>query len=304
MASAELLEDAGAAAAEDEFFRSPPFLAAEGVTHSLLIEGLAAPVVARQIPGSDRLDAISPYGYPGVSGEWEAAVNPAAIDLAATGLVSAFLRHRLGRRPLRGATARNTVLVADPELPEKSRMSDRQQIRKNLRQGYELELIPGPEAGAAERDAFAAVYGETMRRARADQRYLFGPEYFAAALAFPQSWLLLARAPGGEVAAASIAARSDGMLHYFLSGTADDHLRDSPMKNVVSRLVELGGELGLPLNLGGGVNEGDALEEFKRGFANREERFHTSELVCDPVAYGRLSEGREAGGFFPAYRAP
>jgi hypothetical protein len=94
------------------------------------------------------------------------------------------------------------------------------------------------------------------------------------------------------------------MLHYFLSGTADDHLRDSPMKNVVARLVELAAEEGMPLNLGGGISEGDALEEFKRGFANRELTFHTSELVCDPAAYEELSAGRDAGGFFPAYRAP
>ena len=41
------------------------------------------------------------------------------------------------------------------------------------------------------------------------------------------------------------------------------------MKNVVARLVEHAAELGLPLNLGGGIARGDALEEFKRGFANR-----------------------------------
>ena len=45
------------------------------------------------------------------------------------------------------------------------------------------------------------------------------------------------------------------------------------------------------------------LEEFKRGFANREQAWHTSEIVCDPAAYARLSAGRDAGGFFPAYRA-
>ncbi len=43
------------------------------------------------------------------------------------------------------------------------------------------------------------------------------------------------------------------------------------MKNVVAALVELAAELGLPLNLGGGIARGDRLEEFKRGFANREQ---------------------------------
>ncbi len=304
MDAAELLADAGAGAAADEFFRSAEFMAAEGVTHSLRIGGLAGPLLVRPIPGSDRLDAISPYGYPGMSGDVVPALDPGEFDLSATGLVSAFVRHRLGDPPLRGATARNTVLLADPELPPKSRMSDRQQIRKNLKRGYAVELIPGPDAGAAERAGFAAAYEQTMRRAGAGERYFFGPDYFETVLSYPGSWLVLAREPGGAVAAASIAARSDGMVHYYLSGTADEHLRDSPMKTVVARLVELAGEQDMPLNLGGGMSEGDALEEFKRGFANREETFHTSELVCDPRAYEQLSAGRVQGGYFPAYRAP
>ena len=75
------------------------------------------------------------------------------------------------------------------------------------------------------------------------------------------------------------------------------------MKNVVAGLIELADELGLPLNLGGGIAPGDALEEFKRGFANRRLTWLTSELICDRQRYEQLSAGREAGGYFPAYRA-
>jgi hypothetical protein len=115
--------------------------------------------------------------------------------------------------------------------------------------------------------------------------------------------LAIAPAPGGEVAAASLTVRSDGFLHYYLSGSADAQLRDSPMKNVVAALAELSAEQGLPLNLGGGLSRGDALEEFKRGFANREQPWHVSEIVCDRAAYDRLSVGEAADGFFPAYRS-
>ena len=120
-----------------------------------------------------------------------------------------------------------------------------------------------------------------MRRTGAAERYFFGAAYFDRILESAQTWLALALAPDGEIAAASIAARSDGYLHYYLSGSADSHLRDSPMKNVVAALVELSAELGLPLNLGGGIARGDRLEEFKRGFANRELPWRTSEIVCD-----------------------
>jgi hypothetical protein len=74
------------------------------------------------------------------------------------------------------------------------------------------------------------------------------------------------------------------------------------MKNVVARLVEHAGELDIPLNLGGGISPGDALEEFKRGFANRQEPWHTSEIVCDRERYDQLATGHAPAGFFPAYR--
>jgi len=205
--------------------------------------------------------------------------------------------------PLSGATVRNQVQIADPALPRKSRPSDRQQIRRNAERGYAVRRIPGAAASDSDRAGFLAAYEQTMQRAGAEERYFFGDQYFATILAFEDCSLFLALEPGGEVAAGSIAARSDGMLHYYLSGSADRFLGDSPMKNVVAAIVDFADDSGLPLNLGGGINPGDPLEEFKRGFANRTEPFHTSEIVCDGEAYRQLSAGRDSGGFFPAYRS-
>jgi Acetyltransferase (GNAT) domain len=303
---AELIEDAGAAAADDQFFRSPAFLQAERVTHTLRIESeegtLVGPLIVREIPGSDARDATSPYGYPGLVGS-PSPLDPATIDWSATGLVSVFIRHALGPSPLTGFSERNVVQIADPELPPKSRPSDRRQVRRNLEAGYELELVPGGAVNPEQRAGFVEVYEQTMRRTAADEHYFFGDGYFAQILQAPRTWLALATAPEGTLAAASIATVSDGYLHYYLSGSADSHLRDSPMKNVVARLVEHAAELGLPLNLGGGISPGDALEEFKRGFANRRLTWLTSELVCDREEYDELSSGRAAAGYFPAYRA-
>lgn len=326
-AKAELIEDGGEMVVGVEFFRSRPFLDAEGVTHTLRIEGdaeLSAPLVVRGIPGTNHRDAVSPYGYPGFSendrsrggvsrtlpavtpGETlptPPTLDPASIDWSETGLVSVFIRHALGPSPLAGSTERNVVQIADPALPPKSRPSDRRQVRRNLEAGYRLDLVPGSDTTPEQRAAFVAGYEQTMRRTGAAKHYFFGTAYFDRILEADRTWLVLATAPSGEVAAASIAAVSDGYLHYYLSGSADSHLRDSPMKNVVSRLVEHSAELGLPLNLGGGISPGDALEEFKRGFANRQLAWLTSELVCDPNKYEQLGAGRDAAGFFPAYRA-
>ncbi|MFL5872471.1 MAG: GNAT family N-acetyltransferase [Solirubrobacterales bacterium] len=327
-ARAELIEDGGEAAADDQFFRSRPFLDAEGATHTLRIESeareLLAPLIVREIEGTGERDAISPYGYPGlvwgerrgcllpdplaslapcVRTETPPPLDPDAIDFSETGLVSVFLRHTLGPPPLVDTSERNVVQIADPSLPPKSRPSDRRQVRRNLEAGYVLDLIPGAETTAEQRAGFLDVYEQTMRRTEAAPHYFFAPAYFDRVLEAERAWLAFATAAGGALAAASIAAVSDGYLHYYLSGSADSHLREAPMKNIVTRLVEHSAELGLPLNLGGGISPGDALEEFKRGFANRSQPWVTSELVCDADAYARLSDGREAGGFFPAYRA-
>ena len=58
------------------------------------------------------------------------------------------------------------------------------------------------------------------------------------------------------------------------------------------RFLDLRFRLSLPLNLGGGLAPGDALEEFKRGFANRTLAWRTSEVICDPERYADLSAGR------------
>ncbi|MGB7588520.1 MAG: hypothetical protein WBM00_07415, partial [Solirubrobacterales bacterium] len=214
--AAELIADRGKAASGEEFFRSPAFLEAEEVTHSLRIAGdddeLLAPLIVRPIDGTDRSDAISPYGYPGFDAAGDVHIDLSDVDFAPTGLVSIFIRHTLGESPLSGASERNIVQIADPALPPKSRMSDRQQIRRNLRDGYELRLVPGPEATSAERTGFLVAYEETMRRAGAAERYFFAAAYFERALRSSRSWLALAHAPGGEIAAASLAVRSDGFI--------------------------------------------------------------------------------------------
>ena len=322
-AVAELIADRGAAAADDEFFRSREFLDAEGVTHTLRIasaEGeLRAPLIVRDIPGSDLRDAISPYGYPGLTATpaadvvvdlerpnesaTTAAIDPEAVDFAAAGLVSAFVRHRLDLVPLARGSDRNVVQVADPALPRKSRGSDRNTINRNRRAGYRVRLVAGPEAEEADRAGFHAAYEQTMRRTRAAERYLYGRSYFDRLLGSDRAWLALALAPGDAIAAGSLVVQSDGFLHYYLSGSADEHLRDSPMKSLVAALVDLAEERGMPLNLGGGITRGDPLEEFKRGFANRELPWRTSEIICDPDAYAALSAGKKPSSFFPLYRS-
>ena len=303
---AELLPDGGAGAASDDFFRSRPFLEAEGVTHTLAAGGLHLPVIVREIPDSDRLDAISPYGYPGGKGSDRAAAPaPGDVDWSGTGLVSLFVRDRIGAPPcFAGGTERSVVQIHDPSRERGVRSRLAEQIRQNERAGWVVGTTGGPEASDHQRAAFGALYTETMTRADAAPRYFYDAGYFERVMGFSSSWLLLAHSADGNVQAGALAALSDGLLHYYLGGTADDALEDSPFKNVVAAMMDLADQLEVPLNLGGGVTAGDGLERFKRGFANAELPFVTHEVVCDPTAYEELSAGRDADEFFPAYRAP
>ncbi len=305
------MADRGASAETDDFFRCRAFYDAEGVSHTVRVSSgnatIAVPVLVREIPDAGLADAVSPYGYPGASAlAWsDPPPAPASIDWSATGLVSVFIRERLGDHPgLADATVRSRVQVHEPSLDRRLRPRFAEQIRRNARLGYRVEVVPGPEASAEQRSSFHAVYTETMRRAGAAERYFFDQRYLSGVLAFERSWLVLCHGPEGMVAAGAIAGLSDQLVHYYLGGTADAHLDRSPFKNVADAMVGLADQLSLPLNLGGGVRPGDGLEDFKRGFANAELPFSTHEIVCDRDAYDRLGEGRAPTDFFPAYRAP
>lgn len=302
---ARLTEDGGGAASDGEqFFRSPAFLEAEAVTHTLALgDELHLPVIVRPIEGTDRNDAISPYGYPGARELPSDPLDPASVDWTGTGLVSVFVRDRIGDAAcLAGGTLRSHVHVA--EGPGGIRKRLREQIRRGERRGWEARVVPGGEVEMGELRGFERAYNETMARTGAAERYLYPISYFARLLLSEPSWLLLAEREGDALAGA-IAVASDGYLHYYLGGTADEALRDSPMKNLFAAMIELGGELDLPVSLGGGVTPGDSLDEFKRGFATGQAPWYTHELVCDRAAYDDLTAaaGEAPEGFFPAYRA-
>ncbi|RKI60130.1 GNAT family N-acetyltransferase [Corallococcus sp. AB049A] len=308
---AVLLPDEGMSALSEDYFRSPHHLRAEGATHTLWVEdavgrSLRVPLIVRPIDGTPYRDAISPYGYPGARLDGLSEVPKDAVDWTGTGLVSLFIRDRVvGPRCFAGGTQRNEVFFIDSRRALQFPPEARRQMRRNIRLGYVSTCAPVRETTPEEREGFKDVYRQTMVRDGAHARYFFSDAYFESLFASPMAWLVTTLAPEGGIASSGVAVVSDGVLHYYLGGTADAHLARSPAKNTIyETLVALGAQLGLPLHLGGGVRPGDGLEQFKRSFANLCSRLHTHELICEPALYARLSAGREDTGFFPAYRAP
>lgn len=303
-----LLSDNGAAASGEDFFRSAAFLAAEGATHTLIVgdgtSRVCIPLVVRMVPGTSYSDAISPYGFPG--GRREGPILAAdVVDLAAVGLVSAFVRERLIEPALSGGTARSVVVVHDPSRPRSMSKTFRRDIRRAVDAAYRVELHRGMDVDDASLRGFAAAYHDTMGHVGAAQRYWFDDDYLRACLEVAGSWLTLVRADDGEVAAGELVVSSDGLLHSYLAGTRNVHRPHSPGKVATLRAIDLADELGLVLNFGGGLRPGDGIERSKRAYGNDTATFTSHELVGDPAVVRELS-GNQTGlpGFFPPYRAP
>ncbi|WP_223644198.1 GNAT family N-acetyltransferase [Corallococcus sp. EGB] len=307
---AVLVPDEGTLALSEDYFRSAHHLRAERVTHTLVVEDGAGntqrvPLIVRSIEGTSYRDAISPYGFPGGVMAGLQEVPKETVDWRGTELVSIFVRDRvMGPRCFADGTERNEVFFIDPRMPVEFRAMHCRHIRRNLRLGYVSHACEAHAASREEREGFQTAYRQTMVREGASPRYFFSDAYFDELFAAPCAWLVAAHAPDGAVASAALCVSSDGMLHYYLGGTVDAHLMRSPAKNVFGTLVELCTQLGVPLNLGGGLQPGDTLEQFKRSLSNASSHLHTHELICDPAVYAELSQGRTANGFFPVYRAP
>ena len=79
---------------------------------------------------------------------------------------------------------RSGVLVHDPALERRVRPRLAEQVRANERDGWAVDSVAGPESPTADRDAFAAAYEQTMRRAGAAERYFFARSYFDSVLGF------------------------------------------------------------------------------------------------------------------------
>jgi hypothetical protein len=307
---AVLVPDQGKLALSEDYFRSAHHLRAEGVTHTLVIDGctagaLSIPLVVRPIDGTPYRDATSPYGFPGGVMDRLREVPKESVDWRATELVSIFIRDRIGGPCcFADATARNEVCVIDSSLPVKFRKDHGPDIRRNARLGYTTTCLPVRESSPEVREELKQVYRQTMARNEATSRYLFPDTWFEEAFSSPVAWLVTTRAPDGHVASAAIAVLSDGYLHNYIGGTAAPYLVHSPAKNDIPVMVELSAKLGAPVHLGGGISPGDGIEKFKRGFANVTSRLYTHEVICDPATYERLAADRARTNYFPAYRAP
>ena len=186
-------------------------------------------------------------------------------------------------------------------------MSDRQQIRRTR----PTAIRSAPSTGRAPRPPTSRrCTRPTPRRcARSAPASAISSAaaYFESLLGSPLSRLFVADGPSGDGAAAAIAVRSDGAIHYYLSGTAEAHRGASPSKNLIVAVTELRREP-RPADEPRRRRRGGRLRSSSSSAASPTASFPTgpmrSSAIRRPTRDFRASGTAPATGFFPAYRAP
>ena len=303
---------------------------------------LLMPLLLRDVPatrnGPPRLDATSPYGYPGmtVSSQDPAvptdraftreAVGVAIGALREAGVISLFLRLNallpvdyevlgdVGRLVSHGHTVSIDLLRDEDDLFQNMRTDHRRNIARLDRLGFTYLIDPAcsPESVAG----FLKVYTETMDRLGATSSYYFDAAYLNdlhTALDGRTTLVLIRQ--GDEVAAAALFGEVDGIVQYHLGGTHESFIKFSPIKGIFSATASWAKSRGnRVLHLGGGLGGAeDALFNFKAGFSRERHLFQTARIIIDQAVYDAFNTDwaeRNGGfvsppvGFFPAYRAP
>ncbi len=279
---------------------------------------MAWPMLARDIPGSDARDLGSVYGYPGplfaADVDQYGVLQHALEYLKSTGFVSVSARlHPIANAPLLSQERTDIrqigqIVAADlsrdvVELKREIRGAKNGTIKKIEKSGVSLRQSRDP----ADTPIFQSIYRETMDRIGAAPYYYFPDSYMDALLAsesFDASYVF-AELDGQAIAASSIIETSH-YRQYYLSGTATDHTRLSPMSLILRDQIFEAKQSGRKwFVLGGGLGgKEDSLTQFKLGFSKTT---LPAGLICkilDPAVYTELAGSAATDGYFPAYRQP
>ena len=285
------------------------------------------PMLERPIPASDRVDLVSPYGYPGplfvgpgseARREWLSQAMPSvAAMLRQRGAVSLFARlHPLLNESLTSGDLAEAAIVEHGATVSLDLGQSSQEARAQYRKSTRYEIRAAERAGWRVRrdekfehfDEFQRLYVATMKRVGASAYYTFSPDYFhGLRVTLGEAVSLWLAEKGDVVGAAALFVTAGSTIQYHLSGTNAETASEHPTKLMIDAVREWGHERAASvLHLGGGVGGSteDALFFFKSGFSPRRHRFRTLRAVIDDEAYDRLSAGAPATDFFPRYRVP
>ena len=245
------------------------------------------------IPGVDRFDIQSPYGYGGPvtdcdhDGFREDAWKAYCEWCNRRSVAVEFLRlHPMApwqQYPARIVNDRQTVIInLAGRYREAYEPRCRTAVRKAEKSGVSARVYPLPEIASR----FAAFYREGMARIEAAEFYMFGDDYFQALARMPDITLLVCERDDEWLAAGLFLAGGKG-LEYHLSATTDAGRQASATNLLIDAAAEFGAQQGLAwLYLGGGTDadESNPLLKFKAGFSPDRRSyaygFHIHDVAC------------------------
>lgn len=289
-------------------------------------------LIVRLLPSSGT-DVISPYGYAGPL-VWDAG-DPHALArcfwrefeawAASIDAVSEFVRFSLidDILPFHGTTSPRLMnYVAELTCSREELWSSfapkvRQNARRAIRSGVTVEF----DTTGERLDEFLRIYHSTMIRHDSDDWYRFGPRCFEQLhRELPGGFVYAYAMHEGRAVSVDLVLLGTLAAYYYLGGTDAGAFRLRPNDLVKTAALEYARSTGRTRYvLGGGLETGDGLERYKRGFAPGGARmFCSGECVLDEDVYAALTgealrpggiqesggcpDDVEGPGFFPAYR--
>ncbi len=146
-----------------------------------------------------------------------------------------------------------------------------------VRAGLEVISVPGDAMDERLLEAFASMYRETMERTGADREYLYNAGFFTeVAATMGDRALFYFTLLGGEPVSAEIVLCGPRAAYSWLGCTRTEHFPLRPNELLKLRLMEHLAARGVYWYcIGGGMQPGDSLYQYKRSFARHGERpFH------------------------------
>lgn len=285
------------------------------------------PLLEREVPGEDKKDLISVYGYPGPlfsvdnTQTQNLLLNKLFEKIAELGYVSLFSRMHpiINKNAIEHSTSLGDIVYFDFEdniddIYAAMRKVHRRDIRKL--KISELALKIHRHVSSEHISEFKHIYNLTMDKLDADDYYYFDQGFYEKMFASDgfQASLYTVYSEDKAIASA-IMIQTDTFGEYHLSGTLPEFYREHPMKLILGCAMEEMHSMGLKyFILGGGVGSTrDSLFDFKYGFTRRSTSFSIMKKVFDQIIYNKLSEKHfkalnmnaesiEQVNYFPLYR--
>jgi hypothetical protein len=296
--------------------------------HEINSKTILIPLICRNIPYSDYVDLISPYGYPGILtssslliDELSETLNLFNEEAIQKSYISSFIRLNPLINSWNIPQQDNWLQLKNGTTVSINLRKDYNSIIKNYSENHKRNINRLHHLSYSFTinnwdylKDFASAYIKTMRRSKAQSYYFFPPSYFNGLQSLLKEKLIFISILNGKgvFVAGGIFSIFNGVMQYHLGATTNDALSMSPSKLMMdAAIIEGQKKEAKILHLGGGYGGrfDDGLFRFKSGFGNTLHEFSTLRMihrldVYEDLVNSKIGSQNGSNGFFPEYRTP